>query len=409
MATIDTRKNKAGEITGYRIRACVGRDEQYKQVWRTCTIARPEGLTPKKEEKEVKRIADEWEKAQKDEYERTHVRSDKAKITFKEFVEEHWMKDHVKTPDHTPSSIEFFEYTSKMATDYFGDRKKLREIDVEAVKRYINHLKSTPTKTTGKPFGATSVKHFYGTLKNILNYAKRLHYIDSNPCEDLSQKETPGRQKKDIDFLEPSEAIRFLQCLENEPLFWQCLLNVLLKVGLRRGEAVALQWQDLDEKNLKIHVNRNITLNKAKNSEETFHIGLPKSKESRIVPISSQLCFMLKRLKKEQEEKYQAILLPQAFIFSNAEDPYKPVRPDSVTTKVRRFVEKNHLQNVSPHDLRHTAASLALEAGSDLKEVQELLGHADPETTMRYYTGISEQRKRRTVEGIEALLSANVN
>ena len=407
MATIDTRKNKAGEITSYRIRACVGRDEQYKQVWRTCTIARPEGLTPKKEEKEVKRIAEEWEKAQKEEYEKSHAKSDKSRITFKEFVEDHWMIDHVKTADHTPSSIEFFEYTSQMAIDYFGDRRKLKEIDVEAVKRYINHLKSAPTKTTGKPFGATSVKHFYGTLKNILNYAKRLHYIDYNPCEDLSQKETPGRQKKEIDFLEPSEAIRFLKCLENEPLFWQCLLNVLLKVGLRRGEAVALQWQDLDEKNLEIHVNRNVTLNKSKDAKETFHIGLPKSKESRIVPISSQLCFMLNRLKKEQEDKFQATFLPHAYIFCNSEDPYKPVRPDSVTTKVRRFVEKNHLQNVSPHDLRHTAASLALEAGSDLKEVQELLGHSDPETTMRYYTGISEKRKRQTVEGIEALLKVN--
>lgn len=406
MATIDTRKNKAGEITSYRIRACVGRDEQYKQVWRTCTIARPEGLTPKKEEKEVKRIAEEWEKVQKEEFEKSHAKSDKARITFKEFVEDHWLKDNVKIADRTPSSIEFFEYTSQMAIDYFGDRKKLKEIDVEAVKRFINHLKSTPTKTTGKPFCATSVKHFYGTLKNILNYAKRLHYIDYNPCDDLSQKETPGRQKKEIDFLEPSEAIRFLKCLENEPLFWQCLLNVLLKVGLRRGEAVALQWQDLDEKNLEIHVDRNVTLIKSKDAKETFHIGLPKSKKARIVPISSQLCFMLNRLKKEQENKFQATFLPHAYIFCNSEDPYKPVRPDSVTTKVRRFVEKNHLQNVSPHDLRHTAASLALEAGSDLKEVQELLGHSDPETTMRYYTGISEKRKHKTVEGIEALLAA---
>ena len=418
MANIQTRRDKDGNVISYRFRACVGRDDAYKQIWRTCTIPRPEGLTPKKEANEVKRLADAWEQEQIAEYKRSHFKSDKSKITFKDFTVEHWMKDHVKTPDHTPSSIEFFEYTSQMAIDYFGD-KKLREIDVESVKRYINHLKTMPTKTTGKPFGATSVKHFFGTLKNILSYAKRMHYIDANPCDDLSQKERPGRQKKDIDFLEPAEAIRFLQCLEKEPLFWKCLLNVLLKVGLRRGEACGLQWQDLDENKLELHICRNVTLNKADNSEETFYIGLPKSKEERTVPVSQQLYDMLMSLKAEREYNLsekdengnvttQVIIVPTGYIFSNVEDPYKPIRPDSVTTKVRRFVEKNHLQNVSPHDLRHSAASLALEAGADLKEVQELLGHADPETTMRYYTGISEARKRKTVDNIEALLSASV-
>ena len=75
MATIDTRRNKQGDITGYRLRACVGRDEQYKQVWRTCTIPRPEGLTPAKEKKEVQRMADEWEKEQKADYEKIRTKS----------------------------------------------------------------------------------------------------------------------------------------------------------------------------------------------------------------------------------------------------------------------------------------------------------------------------------------------
>ena len=61
MATIEERKDKKGKVTGYRFRTCVGRDEQYKQVWRTVTISRPEGLTPAKERKEVERRADEWE------------------------------------------------------------------------------------------------------------------------------------------------------------------------------------------------------------------------------------------------------------------------------------------------------------------------------------------------------------
>ena len=69
-----------------------------------------------------------------------------------------------------------------------------------------------------------------------------------------------------------------------------------------------------------------------------------------------------------------------------------------------KFVKRNNLPKVSPHDLRHTAATLALESGADLKQVQELLGHKDPSTTMGFYTGVTEEAQRRTIEGIESLI-----
>ena len=327
------------------------------------------------------------------------------------------MKDHV-LPNHTPSSIQFFQYTSNKAIEYFGDKKKLREIDTEAVKRYLNHLKTTPTDT-GEPFSATSVKHFFGTLRNILRYAKRLKYIDADPTEDLSNSEKPHREKKQIDFLTPQDAGRFLDCLEREAkekktLYWQAMFNIMLISGLRRGEACALQWKDLDSKKLELSIVRNVTLDK--NSETGFSIGKTKTGESRIVPISSRLNKLLTDLKDEREKQLspkdengnittRVTLSGTSFIFCGS-DPYKPIRPDSVTTKVKRFVEKYNLPDVSPHDLRHSSAALALEAGTDLKAIQELLGHADPETTMRYYAGITEAAKRRSVEGTENILAA---
>ena len=405
MATITAKKDKAGNVTGYKVTLCVGRDEAGKQVWRTCTIKRPEGLTPAKERKEVERQADAWSEAQRAEYDRTHSKADKTKITFKAFVEDHWMKDHVKTADHTPSSIEFFEYTAQMAIDYFGEKKRLKEIDTEAVKKYINFLKTTPTKTTGQPFGAASIKHFYSTLKNILRYAKRMHYIDADPTEDLSQKEKPHRERKGIDFLEPAQAVQFMSCLEQEPLFWKCLVNILITCGLRRGEVAGLQWGDLDTKKLELHIERNVTHDKE--AETGLHVGKTKTGEARIVPISDRLCRLLLAFKKEQESRYNAILYPATFIFCNDADLYKPIRPDSITQHIKRFVARNNLKDVSPHDLRHSAATLALEAGADLKDVQTLLGHKDPSTTLKFYTGVSEEKQRRTVEGIESIIAKN--
>ena len=68
-------------------------------------------------------------------------------------------------------------------------------------------------------------------------------------------------------------------------------------------------------------------------------------------------------------------------------------------------MQRHGLPNVSPHDLRHTAATLALESGADLKQIQQLLGHRDASTTLQFYAGVTEERQRQTVEGIENLLA----
>lgn len=400
MASIKKNVAKSGEVT-YWVRACVGRDEMGKQVWRSCTLPSPE-LTPKKEEAEIKRQADAWEQEQKAEYERTHSKEDKAKITFADFVRFHWWPDHVMDGTHTPSSISFFKHTSDNVVAYFG-AKRLMQIDAETVKRYIKYLNTEATTKQGKPLTATTIQHYFGTLRNIMEYARRFHYIQFDPCQDLSQKEKPHRGKKRVDFLDPAQAQRFISSVNDEPLYWQCLLNVLITTGLRRGEAVGLQWGDLNAEKLELSVLRNVTIDASEESK--IHIGSTKTGESRVVPVSRRLYGLLMAFKREQKEKYGAELMPTAFIFCNDANPYLPLYPTTVTRHVAKFIKQHNLPNVSPHDLRHTAATLALESGADLKQVQELLGHKDASTTMQFYAGVTDEAKRRTVEGIESILN----
>lgn len=403
MATIIEKKNKAGTLISYKIMVCVGRDEQNKQVWRTTTLARPDGLTPAKERKEIERQADAWEQEQKAEYERTHSKEDKSKITFADFVHNRWWTDHVMDGTHTPSSISFYNYMSEDLVSYFG-KKKLNSIDAEAVKRYIKYLNTEAVSKSGEPLAPTTIQHHFGTLRNIMQYARRFHYIQFDPCQDLSQKEKPHRGKKKVDFLEPAQAQRFIQCVSDESLYWQCLLNVLITTGLRRGECVGLQWGDLDGEKLTLSISRNVSIDK--DSPEKYHIGDTKTGEDRVVPISLRLYGLLMSFKREQETKYQASLMPSAFMFCSETNPYAPLYPTTVTRHVSKFIKRHNLPNVSPHDLRHTAATLALESGADLKQVQELLGHKDASTTMQFYAGVTDEAKRRTVEGIESLITS---
>lgn len=400
--TIDTRKNKSGEVTGYRLRACVGRDEQYKQVWRTCTIPRPEGLTPAKEKKEVERLAGEWEKEQQEEYSRTHRKVDKSRITLADFIRDHWWADSVMDGEHKPTTQEFFKYMSDDIIAYFGEKKQLSQVDAEAVKKYVKFLNTEAKTRAGKPYSASSVQHHFKTLRNILEYARRFHYIKENPCNNLSPKDKPHRDVKKIDFLDVDEAKRFLQCLDGEPLFWRVYMNILMTCGLRRGEATGLQWRDIDKEKLTLTVARNVAPDKT--APDKYTVGTPKTGEGRTVPLLPRVYALLMDLKREQEEHFQTKLFPASFIFCRDDNPWRPVYPTVPTRWQRRFVKRHGLPDVSPHDLRHTAATLARESGADLKQVQELLGHKDAATTMEFYAAVTEKAQRRTVEGIESLL-----
>ena len=285
---------------------------------------------------------------------------------------------------------------------YFGTRKKLSQIDAEAVKRYIKHLNTEATTKGGKAISASSVQHHFGTLRNILEYARRYRYISADPCQDMTQKEKPHREQKRIDFLEPEQARRFVRSLEGEPLFWKCLVNVLITCGLRRGECVGLQWGDLDAEALTLTISRNVTIDTA--APNKIHIGTTKTGEARTVPISPRVVSLLMEHRQETEARLKITLPPAAFIFSRSTDPLTPVYPTEPTRYLAKFTKRHELPTMSPHDLRHTAATLALEAGANLKEVQQLLGHADPSTTMKFYAGVTEEAQRRTVEGIEKIL-----
>lgn len=403
MATIVPKKDKNGNIISYKFMVCVGRGEaDYKQIWRTKTVPRPEGLTPAKERKEIERQADAWAEAQKAEYLRSGGKDEKDKMTLAEFVKDHWWKDHVEDGTHTPSTISFYRHMTNDILAYFGRRKKLLQIDAEAVKRYIKYCNTEARTKKGEPYSPTTVQHHFSTLRSIMEYARRFKYIPSDPCQDLSQKEKPKRSKKQIDFLAPSEAKQFILALDSEPLYWRAFMNVLITSGLRRGETVGLQWRDVDSQSMTITVQRNVTVDK--NAENKIHIGATKTGETRTVPISSRILGLLKALKSEQEATYQVKLLPHAFVFCAAADPYRPLYPTEPTRWQRKFTERHNLPKVSPHDLRHTAATLALEGGANLKQVQALLGHSDPSTTMQFYAGVTEEAQRRTVEGIESVL-----
>ena len=179
----------------------------------------------------------------------------------------------------------------------------------------------------------------------------------------------------------------------------------MIVTGLRRGELVGLQWGDLDRKNMVLSVRRNVTIDSSnkeeKDPQKKIHIGSVKGKRIRRVPVSKYIVGLLDDVMAEREE-VAGDISGEDYIFCRVDG--LPLYPTEPTRMVRKYIKRHGLPNVSPHDLRHTAASLAIQSGANVKEVQTLLGHRDAATTLRFYAGISRKSEREAIERIENIL-----
>ncbi len=421
MAAIKENVGKDGKIISYRVRACVGRDGAGKQVWRSVTIsieqveeeALKQGflrLTPARQNKIINRLADAWETAEKEQFLRTPSARDKGRVTVKDFIEKTWIPIYVEDGKKSPNSVKFFKNTSKPIIDFMGG-KRMNQVDAELCSRFVTYLNTVERERGGGPLSQTSRMHIFGTLRNILRTARRWKYIQTDPTEDMTRGERPSREKKPVAFLTESEAQQFLDALQEEPLKWRAYFTLLLMTGMRRGEAVALQWSDIDDGKdtgaPTITISKNAVMDKSQPTGRL--IKQTKTGEIRAVPISEATLQMLRELKQETERNMEITLKPSAFVFCDEANPYLCMYPTSPTRRLEVIVKRHGLKKCSVHELRRTFATLALQAKVDPKTVAAITGHADTATLFKYYTGTDAEQKRKAVAGLEAALKNEKN
>lgn len=408
MASITAKKRKDGSVVSYKFTLCVGRDgTTNRQIWRTHTVQRPLGLTPKKEEKEVKRLADEWEKAERERFNQSGSKrtnnKEKDRVTLAAFIRDKWLINNVRNGKHTPATVAFYEYMSADIISYYGEHIRVNEFDREDIEKYEAFLRTKATTKKGDKLSETSVRRHLETLRNVLRYARKNKYIAEDVFENYPI-ETKSDAAETVDYLSEAEIYTLFERLETADIFWQAYIRIALSCGLRRGEELALTWADVDMEDKHIVVRKNVTV--AVSESKGYNIGATKGKQQRTVYFTDAVKNVLEKLHERQREKYGKLPV-NSFIFCSTKDPTCPLYPTTPTTWLRRFEKRNGLRELSPHDLRHSAGVLAKMAGADLKDIQTMLGHRDLKTTAKFYLAADEKALRKTASGIDSIIEAN--
>ncbi len=228
--------------------------------------------------------------------------------------------------------------------------KNLDEIRV----RDIDNLKGMLLK---KNLKAKTVNNALATLSKLLRYAEEIEIIEKAPSIRLLKVDDP-----EFDFLTFEEADRLIEAAGYNSE-WKIMIYIALKTGIRFGELCELRWKDVDLKNGLMVVRRNYYRG---------NVTTPKGGRKRDIPLSSQTVAVLKQHQHLKGE----------LIFCKPDGGRHIHRRADVA--IKRCCGYAGLRMIGWHTLRHTFASHLVMRGATLKAVQELLGHATIDMTMRY-------------------------
>ena len=393
MASI-TQNKKDGKVISYKFKACIGRDEFGKQIFRCTTWKAPDGLSAARIEKAAQKAAAEWEQQAKEEYrrdvenpERVREREiEKARTEFSAFIRQVWFPICICDGEHKPTTIDFNRNISNVIADYFSG-KAMQAISGTDIQKYLIYLRTGYRTAQGKPLAQKTIRHHYCTLANIFSYALKQEFILKNPMDKV---DCPKLTKKRVEALTAEQARQFFSYVDESPIDFRCMLNLLITTGIRRGELMGLQWGDIDLDRCVISVNRNVTYTPASG----IVVSTPKTDCGfRQIPLMPSVADVLKEYRNSMNEWQQ-----RDYVFPKGGNPALARDPNSITRRVKNFMRSHSLPDMSPHDLRHTCATLLLSNGADIKSVSEILGHTDASTTLNFYVRSDLQQMKAATD-----------
>jgi len=250
----------------------------------------------------------------------------------------------------------------------------------------------------GRVVGNSTQHRIYATVRNALNWAVRQRKIMFNPALGV---ELEPETRDPVTVYEAEQVRTFL--MHSEPVCGQLALlyRIILLRGLRRGEAVGLRWSGIDFETGRARIERPILQIGGKIVE-----GKPKTRAGeRGVSLDRATLEALRAHRVRQSA--ERLAWGEAYEDNDlvfAREDGSPIRPDYVSRRFKQLAKEAGLPVIRLHDGRHSAASLGLLAGIDIKIVSDQLGHSTTRITQDLYTHVTPAVRDDAAERVAALI-----
>ena len=298
----------------------------------------------------------------------------------------YWYENHSK-PKIRPTTQETYESRIRLHIIPEIGGIPLNKLTQNDLQQFYGRLKQSGRKRFTDKYGEglsdRMVRMCHATCRSALEKAVQDGLIRVNPAIGCK---LPPKKAREMQVLTREELQRFLIQAKFEGYYEVFLLD--LATGLRRGELMALQWDDLNFKTGVLNVNKQVY-----DVRGQLQISTPKTKNSiRKIVLPPAVVAVLREYKKAVDSRW---------MFPSPVKEDCPITPGVVRRRLQLILEHAGCKHVRFHDLRHTFATLALQNGMDVKTLSAMLGHVSAATTLDIYTHITDDMQRTAAANID--------
>lgn len=295
-----------------------------------------------------------------------------------------------------PTTINNYKITvNNHIFPFFGKNKRIQNITTLDVQSFVNYLSQ-------QDLSSRTIYNAYYKLKKLLDCAKKSGLIAKSPCEFIELpviKDDPNNNVLDLEQAKNLIELAYEYDERIRPrsyVHYADILHFLLLTGLRISELCGLTFDDYNKETGTLTIHRQLLMRSG------IHFQSTKNDVVRELYLTKQAQEIIEnrineeRLKETTETNYKN---HNHFIFCNGIKPKLSYTAfHSWLKKVGRFAG---IENLKPHTLRHSHATISLALGMDIKTIQENLGHTSVSTTMTVYTHSTGDMKRMATKKLE--------
>ena len=453
MASIKKYETRKG--THYKITVCSGRDIHGKQIRHYKNWTPPPELTGRALEKELKRVAYEFEKnidfgytpddrrtfaeyaayclelrKQRGDKPQTIARVERQTARINEYI------GHIRIVDIRPRHLN--ELYKKLAepgankwlvfavpavdfNELVGDgtynalaekagvygrligrlcnNQPISLQNAEIIEKNLGRKDLFRYINDDKPMSTSTIRDIHGVISSILSQAYKEMIVSFNAAERAT---LPKMQKvRESKTLQPEEIQDVIKALDTEPISFKTMIMFLMCTGCRRGEAIALTWDKIDWNK------REVLLDRSTGYTPTDGIitGTTKTGKARIVALPPALMEQLRTYRQWQMKERTALYdawEPTNLVFTRWNG--KILNPNTVNLELKEFCKRHDLPHINPHLFRHSAASILISNGVDVLSVSQMLGHSNISTTLNTYSHALEESRQKTAAAVSYVI-----